>query len=57
MIKFGLNRLMASGFISDIKIKGLKATEIIEHVKAELVLAFLIVEMRPISFYLGLKIE
>lgn len=35
----------------------LKETGIIQHIKAELTSTFSMVDMGPISFYLGLKIE
>ena len=44
-------------FIDKIKQIGLKRSRVIQKVKNELTLAFLMVEMGPISFYLGLKVE
>lgn len=53
----GLNGLIVSTFVDDMKIMGPKASGMIERVKAKLIFAFCIANMGPISFYLGLKIE
>ncbi len=53
----GLKKPIVSTFVNDIKIIGLKESGMIEREKTELTFAFLIVEMRPISFYLGLRVE
>ncbi len=53
----GLNELIVSTFVNEIKIMGPKESGIIERVKTELTFAFSIVDMGPISFYLGLKRE
>lgn len=44
-------------FVDEIKIMALKAGGIIQDIKAELVDTFSIVDIGPISFYLGLKIK
>ena len=54
--KAGLNGPIVSTFVDDIKIMGIKRSGFIERVKAELVAAFSMVDMSPISFYLGLKV-
>ena len=54
--KTGLNGSIVSTFVDDIKIMGIKRSGFIERVKAELAAAFSIVDMGPISFYLGLKV-
>lgn len=46
-----------STFGYDIKVMALKKSGIILRVKAELTTTFLMVDMGPISFYLGLKFE
>ncbi len=46
-----------STFVNDIKIMGPKNTEVIAKVKMELTAAFKMVDMGPISFYLGLKVD
>lgn len=57
IIKAGLNSLIVSTFIDDIKVMTWKGSGIIYYVKAKLIVVFLIVDMGPISFYLKLKIE
>lgn len=52
----GLNGPIVSTFIDDIKIMGPKGSDFIRKVKAELATAFSMVDMGPISFYLGLKV-
>lgn len=54
--KAGLNGPIVSTFVDDIKIMGTKGSGFIGIVKAELAAAFLMVDMGPISFYLGLKV-
>lgn len=44
-------------FVDAIKIMGMKGSGVIDRVKAELIAAFSMVDMGPISFYLGLKVE
>lgn len=46
-----------STFVDDIKIMRLKNTGVIVRVKMELTAAFEIVDMGPISVYLGLKVD
>lgn len=46
-----------SVFEDDIKIMALKRSEMIERVNMELTAAFSIVDIRPINFYLGLKVD
>ena len=53
----GINGPIVSKFVNDIKFMGPKGTGYIERVKAELAAAFEMVDMGPISFYLGLKVE
>ena len=55
--KAGLNGLVISTFVDDIKIIAPKRSGHISRVKAELVAAFSMVDMGPISFYLGLKVQ
>lgn len=55
--KAGLDGPIISIFVDDIKIIAPKRSGIILWVKAELTAAFLMVDMGPISFYLGLKLE
>ena len=57
MTKAGLNGLIISMFIDNIKIMALKDSGFIQRIKAELAAIFSMVDMGPISFYLGLKIE
>lgn len=44
-------------FVDDIKIMTPKESKITQRVKAELTVAFSIIDMGPISFYLGFKVE
>lgn len=44
-------------FVNNIKVIASKKSEIIYHVKVELVIAFSMVNMGPINFYLSLKVE
>ncbi len=53
----GLEGPVVSTFVDDIKIMAPKGSGMIERVKAELASAFLMADMGPISFYLGLKVE
>lgn len=55
--KAGLNGPIVSTFVNDIKIMAPKESGIIQRVKAELIVAFSMVDMGSISFYLGLKVE
>ncbi len=48
---------MVSTFVDDIKIMGCKGSGTTERVKRKLTSAFLMVNMGPISFYIGLKVE
>lgn len=54
--KAGLNGPIVSTFVDDIKIMGTKGSGLIGRVKAKLTVAFSMVNMGPISFYLGLKV-
>lgn len=56
-MKIGLDGLIISTFIDDIKIMAPKRSGIILQVKAELTIEFLIVDIGSISFYLGLQVE
>lgn len=53
----GLNGQVVSVFVDDIEIKGMKGSDVINKVKAELITAFSMVDIGPISFYLGLNVE
>lgn len=53
----GINGPIVNIFVDDIKIMKTKRIDHIERVKAKLAAAFEIVDMDPISFYLGLKVE
>ena len=55
--KTGLNGPIISTFVDDIKIMALKDSRFIQRIKAELAATFSIVDMGPINFYLGLKVE
>lgn len=44
-------------FVDNIKVIGIKESSHIKKVKHKLVTVFEIVDIRPISFYLGLKIK
>lgn len=57
MTKIGFNSPVVSIFVYDIKIIALKKSGIIQHIKVKLVIAFAIIDISSISFYLGLKIE
>ncbi len=48
---------MVSTFVDDIKVMGVKRSGHIERVKRELTTEVEMVDMEPISFYLGLKVE
>lgn len=53
----GLDTLVVSTFIDDIKIMASKDSKIILQIKSELAAIFSIVDIGPISFYLGLKVQ
>ena len=53
----GINGPIVSTFVDDIKIMGVKDSGMIGRVKQELAAAFEMVDMGPISFYLGLKVD
>lgn len=57
MIEAGLNDLMMSMFVNNVKIMASKKSGIIQYIKSELTTLFSIIEMGFINFYLGLKIE
>lgn len=57
IIVSGINSLIVSTFVDDIKVIGIKESGHIERVKLELIAAFKMADIKPISFYLGLKIE
>lgn len=57
MTKAGLEGPVVSTFVDDIKIMTPKRRGMVERVKAELTSAFSMVDMGPISFYLGLKVQ
>ncbi len=53
----GINEPIVSIFVDDIKVMGVKGLGHIEKVKRKLASVFVMVDMRPISLYLGLKVE
>lgn len=53
----GINGPIVNIFVNDIKVMGTKETGYIEKIKGELAAAFEMVDMSPISFYLGLKVK
>ena len=53
----GINGPIVSTFVDDIKIMGAKNSGVIGRVKKELTATFDMVDMGPISFYLGLKVS
>lgn len=55
--KKGLDGPIVSTFVDDIKIMAPKRSGVIDRVKQELISAFSIVDIGPISFYLGLKVQ
>ena len=55
--KAGLDGPVVSTFVDDIKIMAPKDSGMIERVKLELTFAFSMIDMGPISFYLGLKVQ
>lgn len=57
VINAGLNGLELSIFMDDIKIIAPKKSEITQRVKAEVITAFLMVDIGPISFYPDLNVE
>lgn len=57
VLEVGLNGSMLSVFMNNIKIIALKRSRIIERVKIELTIAFFIVDIEFISFYLELKVD
>lgn len=57
MMNIGSNGPLVSKFVNDIKFTAPKESGIIQREKAELAAAFSIIDIDPISFYLGLKIE
>lgn len=57
VIKAGIKGPIVSTFVNNIKIMRVKRLEVIEQVKKKLATAFHMVDISPISFYLGLKVE
>lgn len=55
--KAGIEGLIISTFVDDIKIMGVKRLEVIKQIKKKLATAFDMVDMSPISFYFCLKVE
>lgn len=56
-MKAGINGPIISTFVNDIKIMGAKESGTIERIKRKLTAVSSMVDMRSISFYLGLKVE
>ena len=52
-----LNRPVVSIFVNDIKIIAPNDSEMIERIKLELTFVLPMIDMGPISFYLGLKVQ
>lgn len=57
VIKAALDGLVVSTFVDDIKIMALKDGNIIKQVKLKLTFGFSMIDIGPISFYLGLKMQ
>lgn len=57
IMKSGLIDLIVSIFIDNIKIIAPKESGMIKRVKSELISVFSIVDIGPVSFYIGLKVE
>lgn len=57
VMKTGFNRLVFSMFVNDIKIIAPNESGITQRMKAELTSAFLMVDMDPLRFYLGLNVK
>ena len=57
LTKAGLNGPVVSTFVNDIKVIAPKRSGIIQRMKVELVAVFFMVDIGPISFYLGLKVK
>lgn len=55
--KTSLNRYVVSTFVDAIKIMALKDSGMIEQVKLKLTFTFFIIDIGPISFYSGLKMQ
>lgn len=55
-MKHGLKNLIIRTFVNHIKTIKPEKNKIIDKVKRKLTMAFEIIDMRPISFYLGLKV-
>ena len=53
----GINRPIVSKFVDDIKVMGVKRSGHIKKVKRKLAAEFEMIDMGPISFYLGQKVE
>lgn len=53
----GINGQIISTFINNIKVMGIKRSGHIKNVKKKIAAIFEMVDMGPISFYLGLKVE
>lgn len=57
MLSTDINGPIVSTFIDDIKIMEAKNSGVIDQMKQELMAAFEMVDIGPISFYLSLKIS
>lgn len=53
----GLEGPIVTMFVDDINMIELKKSGVIEKVKRKLIVSFVMVDIGPMSFYLGLKIE
>lgn len=57
ILEIGIKDSILSIIIDDIKIIVSKRSEIIKKIKQKLIAAFFMVDMGPISFYLGLRVD
>lgn len=57
VIMGGLDGPVVNTFVNNIKIMAPKDNKMIKQIKLELILAFSMIDMGPISFYLGLKVQ
>lgn len=57
IILTGINGRIISTFINNIKIIGIKKLDYVKKVKQKFAIIQEIIDIKPISFYLGLKVE